>query len=115
MTFFVLMYILLGFLVKGIIRAINTILDNISLIFLPNILLPVVYIKDGGNNSDSNSGNNSGNDSGGDSGNNSEDDSEDDSEKDSAEDTLEDRSVTEREDHNAPESLMDDLDLLDKA
>jgi hypothetical protein len=109
------MYILLGFLVRGITGAINTILDNISLIFLPNILLPVVYIKDSSNNSDSNSDNNSSNDSGNDSGNNSEDDSEDDSKQDSAEDTLEDRSVTEREDHNAPESLMDDLDLLDKA
>jgi hypothetical protein len=109
------MYILLGFLVKGTIRTINKILDNISLIFLPYVLMPVVYIKDDGNNSDSNSGNNYGNDSGNNSGNNSEDDSEDDSEKDSAEDTLEDRSVTEREDHNAPELLMDDLDLLDKA
>jgi hypothetical protein len=105
------MYILLGFLVKRILRVINKILDNISLIFLSNILLPVVYIKDGGNNSDSNSDNNYGNNSG----NNSENDSEEDSEKDSAEDTLEDRSVTEREDHNVPESLMDDLDLLDKA
>ena len=96
-------------------RTINKIFDNISLIFLSNILLPVVYIKGSGNDSDSNSDNNYDNNSEGNPEGNPEDDSEDDSKKDSAEDTLEDRSVSEREDHNTPEALMDDLDLLDKA
>jgi hypothetical protein len=89
-----------------ILCTINKILDSISLIFLPNILLPVVYIKDDDNNSGNNSSNNSSNNSPNGSKENSNNDSED---------SLEDRSVSEDEGNNAPESIMDDLDLLDKA